>query len=59
MSVYFIRPRSLWHLTLDNQIRSEDTHSANTNTGLGGSVGGTETSEDNGRGAPHCTEERL
>jgi hypothetical protein len=45
--------------TLDNQVRAEDTHSADTNTGLGGAVCGTETREDDGRGAAHRAEEGL
>jgi hypothetical protein len=34
--------------TLDDQVRAEDTHGGNTNTGLGGAVGGTEAREDDG-----------
>ena len=29
--------------TLDNQVRAEDTHGRDTNTGLSGSVGSAET----------------
>lgn len=45
--------------TLDNQIRTEDTHGGDTDTCLGGSVGGTETCKDDGRCAAHRTEEGL
>ena len=34
--------------TLDKQIRAENTHSGNTNTGLGSAVGGTEAGKDDG-----------
>jgi len=45
--------------TLDNQIRAEDTHGRNTDTGLCGTVSSTETGEDDGGCAPHGTEEGL
>jgi hypothetical protein len=45
--------------TLDNQIRAQNTHSGNTDTCLGSSVGGTETCEDDGGRAAHRTEEGL
>jgi hypothetical protein len=45
--------------TLDNQVRAEDTHGGNTNTGLGSAVGGTETREDDGGRAAHRAEEGL
>jgi hypothetical protein len=45
--------------TLDDQVRAEDTHGRDTNTGLGGSVGGTEAREDDGRRAAHRAEEGL
>ena len=34
--------------TLDDQVRTEDTHGADTDTSLGGTVGGAETGEDDG-----------
>jgi hypothetical protein len=37
-----------WRHTLDDQVRAEDTHSTDTNTGLGSAVGGTEAGEDDG-----------
>lgn len=45
--------------TLDDKIGSEDTHGSDTDTRLGGTVGGTETGEDDGAGAAHSTEEGL
>lgn len=45
--------------TLDDQIRAQDTHCRDTNTCLGGSIGGTETRKDDGRRAAHRTEEGL
>jgi hypothetical protein len=45
--------------TLDDQVRAEDTHGADTNTGLGSAVCGSETREDDGRCAAHGAEERL
>lgn len=45
--------------TLDDEIRPEDTHGSDTNTGLGGSVGGAEAGEDDGCGAAHGAEEGL
>jgi hypothetical protein len=45
--------------TLDDQVRAEDTHGRHANTGLGGSVGGTETREDDGGCAAHRAEEGL
>ena len=50
---------SLAILTLDNEVGSEDTHGGDTDAGLGGSVGGAQTGEDDGSGAAHSTEERL
>ena len=46
-------------LTLDDQVRAEDTHGRDTNTGLGGTVGSTKAGKDNGGGAAHGTEEGL
>lgn len=34
--------------TLDDQVGPENTHGGDTNTGLGGTVGGTEAGEDDG-----------
>lgn len=45
--------------TLDNQIWSKNTHSANPDTRLGGSVCSAEAGEDNGRRATHRTKEWL
>ena len=45
--------------TLDDQVRPEDTHGGNTNTGLCGTVGGTEAGEDDGGHASHRSKERL
>jgi hypothetical protein len=44
---------------LDNQVRSEDSHSTNTDTSLGGTIGGSEAGEDDGGGATQRTEEGL
>jgi hypothetical protein len=49
----------LRRLTLDDQVRAEDTHGRDTNTSLGGTVGSTKAGEDNGGGAAHGTEEGL
>lgn len=46
-------------LTLDDQIRAENTHSGDTNTRLGGTVGGAQASEDDGTGATHGAKEGL
>lgn len=51
--------RELAIRTLDNQIRSEDTHGSDTDTRLGGTIGSTQTGEDDGAGAAHCTKEGL
>lgn len=45
--------------TLDDEVRTQDTHGANTNTRFGSSIGSTETRENDGGGAAHRTEERL
>jgi hypothetical protein len=45
--------------TLDDQIRAQYTHCANTDTGFGGTVGSAETCEDDGRCAAHRTKEGL
>lgn len=45
--------------TLDDKIRSEDTHGRDTDAGLRGSIGGAEAGEDNGRCAAHGTKEGL
>ena len=47
------------NLTLDDQIRSENTHSTDTDTRLGSTICSTETGEDNGGSATHGTEEWL
>jgi hypothetical protein len=44
---------------LDDQVRAEDTHGADTDTSLGGTVGGTEAGEDDGCCAAHRAEEGL
>lgn len=46
-------------LTLDDQIRSENTHGADSDTRLGSSICGTKASEDNGWGTSHGTKEWL
>jgi hypothetical protein len=49
-----------WGLrTLNDEIRSQDTHSGDTNTRFRRPVCGTETGEDDRRSAAHCTEEGL
>jgi hypothetical protein len=48
-----------WRRTLDDQVRAEDTHGGNTNTGLGSAVGGTEARKDDGGCAAHRAEEGL
>jgi hypothetical protein len=45
--------------TSNNQVRSENGHTADTNAGFGGSIGGTEAGEDDGGGAAEGAEERL
>lgn len=45
--------------TLDDQVGPENTHGRDTNTGLGGTVGGAEAGEDDGGRAAHRTEEGL
>lgn len=45
--------------TLDDKVRSKDTHGGDTNTRLGGSIGGTKAGEDDGGCAAHGTEEGL
>jgi hypothetical protein len=41
---------------LDDQVRSEDGHSTDTDTSLGSSIGSSEAGEDDGRGAAKGTE---
>jgi hypothetical protein len=36
-----VQLRVVWARTLDDEVRSEDTHSCNTHAGLGGSIRGT------------------
>jgi len=43
---------------LDDQVRSEDTHGADTDTRFRGAIGSTEAGEDDGRRAAHSPEER-
>jgi hypothetical protein len=50
--VWFVR-------TLDDEIRSQDTHGGDTDASLCGAVGGAEAGEDDGAGAAHRSEERL
>lgn len=45
--------------TLDDQIGAEDSHAANTDTGLSGTVGGSEAGEDDGGRAAQRTKEGL
>lgn len=45
--------------TLHDKIGSENTHGGDTNTGLGGTVGGAHAGEDDGGGAAHGAEEGL
>ena len=50
----------LWiQRTLDDEVRSEDTHGRDTDTGLGSTIRGAEAGEDDGRCATHGTEEGL
>lgn len=53
------RLRGWTRRTLDDQIGTENTHGGDTNARLGGTIGGTEASEDNGTGAAHSTKEGL
>lgn len=46
-------------LTLDDEVRAEDTHGRDTNSRLGGTVGSAEASEDNSGCAAHGTKEGL
>lgn len=45
--------------TLDNQVGAEDSHAANPDTGLGGTIGSSEAGEDNGGRAAQRTKEGL
>ena len=45
--------------TLDDQVRTEDGHGADTDTGLSGSIGGTEAGEDDRGGTAQRAEEGL
>jgi hypothetical protein len=54
-----MRPAYGCERTLDDQVRAEDTHGRDTNTGLGGSVGGTEAREDDGGRAAHRAKKGL
>lgn len=42
---------------LDDKVRAEDTHGGDTDTRLGGTVGGAQACEDNGTGATHGAKE--
>ena len=46
-------------LTLDDEIRPQNTHGRHTDTRLGSSIGGAEASEHDGARAAHRAEERL
>lgn len=46
-------------LTFDDQVGSENTHRSDTDTGLRGTVRGTEAGEHDGGRATHGAEERL
>ena len=45
--------------TSDNQVGSENGHTADTNAGFGGSIGSAEAGEDDGGGAAEGAEEGL
>lgn len=45
--------------TLNDQVGSQDGHAADTDTSLSGSIGSTEASEDDSRGAAQGAEEGL
>lgn len=45
--------------TLDDQVGTEDSHGADSDTGLSSSICGTEAGEDNSRGAAQRAEEGL
>ena len=45
--------------TLDDEIRSQNTHGSDTNTGLRGTVGRAQAGEDDGSRAAHGAEEGL
>lgn len=45
--------------TLDDQIGAEDSHAANPDTGLGGTIGSSEAGEDDGGRAAQRTKEGL
>ena len=45
--------------TLDDEIRSQDSHGGDTDASFGRAVGGAEAGEDDGAGATHRSEERL
>lgn len=45
--------------TLDDQVGAEDSHAADTDTGLSGTIGGTEAGEDDGGRAAQRTKEGL
>jgi hypothetical protein len=45
--------------TLDDQVGTEDSHGADTDTGLSGSIGSTEAGEDDSGGTAQRAEEGL
>lgn len=55
----FVRGRRGKELTLDDQVRTQDTHGSDTNTGLGRAVRGTQAGEHDGGRAAHGAEEGL
>ena len=56
--VLFLSVQTIRH-TLDDQIRTEDTHGRNANSGLGSTISSTEAGEDDGGRAAHRAEEWL
>ena len=45
--------------TLDNQVGTKDSHAANSDTGLSGTIGSSEAGEDDGGRAAQRTKEGL
>jgi len=48
-----------WNKWLEDQFWLQDTHAANTDTGLGGTVWSSQVAENEGRGDTHETEEGV
>jgi hypothetical protein len=48
-----------WNEGSEDQFGSEDTHTANTDTGLGSAVGSAQVAEDQSGGDSHETEEGV